>query len=137
MMRYLIVLHTEESRTDYGVTVPDLPGCVSAGDTLAEALANAEEAILGHLDVMVADGHSIPNPSVNPPQDLPPGCLLAVVDIDLNKLALSGKTVRLNVSIPERTVALIDRAAKRAGTSRSHFLTQAAVAFIERESRIA
>lgn len=137
MMRYLIVLHTEESRTDYGVTVPDLPACVSAGDTLAEALANAEEAILGHLDVMVADGDPIPNPSVNPPQDLPAGCMLAVVDIDLNKLALSGKTVRLNVSIPERTVALIDRAAKRAGTSRSNFLTQAAVAFIERESRIA
>ena len=60
--------------------------------------------------------------------------MVAVLDVDLNKLALSGRTVRLNVSIPERTVALIDRAAKRAGTSRSNFLTQAAMAYIERES---
>ena len=135
-MRYLIVLHSEDDRTDYGVTVPDLPGCVSAGDTLAEALGNAEEAILCHLDGTIADGEPIPNPSVDSPQDLPAGCMVAVVEIDLNKLALSGKTVRLNVSIPERTVALIDRAAKRAGTSRSNFLTQAAMAFIERESRI-
>lgn len=134
-MRYLIVLHNEEGRTDYGVTVPDLPGCVSAGDTLTETLGNAEEAILCHLDGMIADGEPIPNPSVNAPDDLPAGCMVAVVDFDLNKLALSGKTVRLNVSIPERTVALIDRAAKRAGTSRSNFLTQAAMAFIERESR--
>ena len=47
--------------------------------------------------------------------------MVAVVDIDLNKLALSGKTVRLNVSIPERTVALIDRAARGPhGTTRSN-----------------
>ena len=131
-MRYLIVLHTEEGRDDYGVTVPDLPGCVSGGDTLVEALGNAEEAILCHLDGMVADGEPVPNPSVDQPPDVPEGGMVGVVDIDLNKLALSGKSVRLNVSIPERTVALIDRAAKRAGTSRSSFLTQAAVAFIER-----
>ena len=34
-MQFLIVLHTQDGRTDYGVTVPCLPGCVSAGDTLA------------------------------------------------------------------------------------------------------
>lgn len=133
-MRILTVLHSEQGRSDYGVTVPDLPGCVSAGDTLAEALANAEEAVLCHLDGMIADGEPIPKPSADPPRDLPTGCMVAVVDVDLNKLALSGKTVRLNVSIPERTVALIDRAAERAGTSRSNFLTQAAMAYIERKS---
>ena len=48
-MQFLVVLHTETDRTDFGVTVPGLPGCVSAGDTLDQALANAGEAILGHL----------------------------------------------------------------------------------------
>ena len=62
-MQFLIVLHTQEGRTDYGVTVPSLPGCVSAGDTLEEAFANVHEAILGHLDVMVEDGQPIPEPS--------------------------------------------------------------------------
>ena len=37
-MQFLIVLHTQEGRTDYGVTVPCLPGCVSAGDTLARII---------------------------------------------------------------------------------------------------
>ena len=40
------MLHTESGRTDYGVTVPDLPGVTSAGDTLHEALDNAREVIL-------------------------------------------------------------------------------------------
>ena len=62
--------------------------------------------------------------------------MLALVDIDLNKLTLSSKTVRLNVTIPERTVALIDHAAKRAGTSRSAFLTHAALTYMERQARI-
>ena len=51
-MRYLIVLHAELGRTDYGVTVPDLPGCTSVGDTLDEALTNAEEAIRVYLEVL-------------------------------------------------------------------------------------
>ena len=55
-MRYLVVLETAPGRTDYGVTVPDLPGCTSAGDTLDEALNNAEDAILSYLGVLVEDG---------------------------------------------------------------------------------
>ena len=55
-MRYLVVLETAPGRTDYGVTVPDLPGCTSAGDTLDEALGNAEDAILSYLGVLVEDG---------------------------------------------------------------------------------
>ena len=81
-MQFLVVLHTETHRTDYGVTVPDLPGCVSAGDTLEQALANAGEAILGHLEVMVEDGRPVPEPnSMVPP--LGPGQMIGAVKVDL------------------------------------------------------
>ena len=110
-----------------------MPGCFSAADTLQEAISNAEEAILGHLDVMVEDGMPIPLPCTEPPQDLGRNELLVAIEVDLSKIALSGKPVRLNVSIPERAVALIDRAVKRAGMSRSGFLTTAALTYAERD----
>ena len=40
----------------FGVTVPDLPGCFSAGDTLAESLENTQEAIALHIQGMLLDG---------------------------------------------------------------------------------
>ena len=49
-MRYPIAIETGDSKHAFGVVVPDLPGCFSAGDTLDEALTNAREAILLHLE---------------------------------------------------------------------------------------
>ena len=66
-------------------------------------------------------------------EPMEPGEFLAAVDVNLDRLALSDKTQRLNVTIPERALALIDVAAKRAGESRSRFLTQAVLARIERD----
>jgi hypothetical protein len=45
-MRYLVALEPGDARHAWGVTVPDLPGCFSAGDTMEEALDQAREAIL-------------------------------------------------------------------------------------------
>ena len=57
---YTILLHEDREQGGYWVTVPSLPGCVSQGDTLEEAIANAREAIALHLEGMVADGEPIP-----------------------------------------------------------------------------
>ena len=43
-MRYPVVIHKDPD-SDYGVTVPDLPGCFTAGDTVDDAIAQAAEAI--------------------------------------------------------------------------------------------
>ena len=60
-MRYPIAIETGDSKHACGVVVPDLPGCFSAGDTLDEALTNAREAILLHLEGLLDDGRmSIP-----------------------------------------------------------------------------
>ena len=60
-MHFPIVIH-KDSNSDYGVTVPDLPGCFSAGTTLDEVLAYAQESILCHLEGMLMDGETIPLP---------------------------------------------------------------------------
>ncbi len=58
-MRYPVVLH-KDSESIYGVTVPDVPGCFSAGDTVDEALLNTSEAIECHLESLLMDGEEIP-----------------------------------------------------------------------------
>ena len=130
-MQFLVVLHTEAGRTDYGVTVPDLPGCVSAGDTLEQALANAGEAILGHLEVMVEDGKPVPEPNSMVPS-LGPGQMVGAVKVNLAELEALRETVRLNISMARRTLERIDEAAKLAGTTRSGFLALAALEHINR-----
>ena len=57
-----IALVQKDPGTSYGVSFPDVPGCISAGDTLDEALANAAQALAGHLALMRADGDPIPRP---------------------------------------------------------------------------
>ena len=133
MILYLAKLHAE---TDggYSVEIVDLPGCFTEGDNLAEAIRNAEEAILCHLDGMISDGEPIPDPAANGPAAVEPGAFLVGIQVDLDKLAISNRTVRLSVTIPQRALVLIDRAAKLAETSRSGFLTQAALTYIERRS---
>jgi predicted RNase H-like HicB family nuclease len=49
-LRYPIAIEFGDKRHVYGVVVPDLPGCFSAGDTLEEAVGNSQEAILFHLE---------------------------------------------------------------------------------------
>jgi predicted RNase H-like HicB family nuclease len=62
-MRYPIAIETGDVEHAYGVVVPDLPGCFSAGDTLDEALANSREAILLHMEGLLDDGQPFPKPS--------------------------------------------------------------------------
>ncbi len=59
-MKYLIIL--EKTSTGYSAYSPDLPGCVSAGNTAEETEANMREAIEFHIEGMREDGLSIPVP---------------------------------------------------------------------------
>jgi predicted RNase H-like HicB family nuclease len=61
MAGFLALVHKDEG-TSYGVSFPDVPGCISAGDTLEEALDNAAEALSGHLALLTADGDPLPRP---------------------------------------------------------------------------
>ena len=54
----------KDAGTGFGVSFPDVPGCISAGDTLPEALANAVEALAGHLALLNEDGDPLPRPRI-------------------------------------------------------------------------
>jgi len=60
-MRYAVVI--EKAEHNYSAYVPDLPGCVTTGDTIAETLRSIGEAIEFHLEGMQADGEAIPPPT--------------------------------------------------------------------------
>ena len=114
VMQYLVVVHRDRPDGSCGVTVPDLPGCFSAGDTLADALQNAAEAIALHVEGMLTDGEPVP-----PPSDTiePDGGIVAAVTVDDG--LMSERAVRVNVTLPSRLLALIDRVAKRTKGGRS------------------
>jgi predicted RNase H-like HicB family nuclease len=136
-MRYPVVLH-KDPESDYGVTVPDLPGCFSAGDSLDEALQQVVEAIECHLEGLLLDGEPIPSPkTVEYHQSNPDyaGGVWAFVTIDITKL--SGKTRRVNITLPERVLNLMDKYANEHGESRSGFITQAAIEYIASRESIA
>jgi predicted RNase H-like HicB family nuclease len=61
MAPYIALVHKDEG-TSYGVSFPDVPGCIAAGDTFEEAVAIAAQALAGHLALLRADGDSIPAP---------------------------------------------------------------------------
>lgn len=125
-MRYPIVLHTDDGAR-YGVTVPDLVGCFSAGDTLEEAMASAQEAIELHLEGLIEEGHEPPSPGAVAAYQASPdyvGGIWALVDVDLSRF--EGKAEKINITIPARLLHRIDAAAKLRHLSRSAFLAMAA-----------
>ena len=131
-MRYTVVIHKDKS-SDYGVTVPDLPGCFSAGDTLEDALTQVVEAIECHLEGLLLDGDEIP-PAQSVETHLKnrdyAGGTWALVSVDLSRLASKAK--RINITLPERVLALVDEQARREGETRSGLLARAALDYIGR-----
>ncbi len=128
-MHYPIAIDAGSDSHAYGVVVPDLPGCFSAGDTLEEALGNAKEAIELWLEVAIDEGQAIPES--RPLAELQrkrefKGWTWAVVPVDI--AALSDKTERINITLPARVLRRIDQAAKAAGESRSGYIARRALA---------
>ncbi len=58
-MIFAVAIH-KDHKSDYGVSVPDLQGCFSAGSTMDEALQNTREAIELHMEAMLDEGLPIP-----------------------------------------------------------------------------
>ena len=125
-MRFPVVLHTDDG-VRFGVTVPDLPGCFSAGDTFDAALDSVLESIDLHLEGLTEDGGDIPVPRpiaehrVNP--DFADG-VWAAIEVDVSRF--EGRAEKINITLPRRLLAKIDSYAKAHGESRSGFLAEAA-----------
>jgi predicted RNase H-like HicB family nuclease len=123
MMRYPIVIEPGSDATAYGVIVPDLPGCFSAGDSLDEAVAGAEEAAAAWIDAALDAGEAVPAPSSldglrgNPDYA---GWTFGVISLDT---ALFDDTIeRVNITLPRRVLKRLDALARAAGESRSGYI---------------
>ena len=129
-MSYPVAVEAGDAKHAFGVVVPEVPGCFSAGDTFEEALVNAREAIELHVESLLDAGEQVPAPS-------PVDKLVADPDlkgfvwafIDGPAEALDDAVERVNVTIPRRVLHAIDQAAQRQHKIRSAFLTEAALFF--------
>ena len=125
-MRFPVVLHTDDG-VRFGVTVPDLPGCFSSGDTFDEALDSVVEAIDLHLEGLIEAGGAVPVPQgiaehrVNP--DFADG-VWAAVEVKVSRF--EGRAEKINITLPRFLLAKIDDYVRQKGGSRSGFLAEAA-----------
>lgn len=126
-MRYVAFVHKDPD-SSYGISFPDFPGCISAGDTIEEAVANGTEALSFHVRGMVADGEAIPEP--RSPDDIAKdpalveereGAFITLVPLvrDL------GSTTRINVSLDLGLLEAIDGEARARKQTRSAFIASA------------
>jgi predicted RNase H-like HicB family nuclease len=131
-MEYIAYLHKVE-KSDYGVSFPDFPGCISAGSTLEEARKMAAEALALHIAGMVEDGDEIPQPSTLDTLQNDPAMKGAVAF--LVEFVEPEKTVRVNITARESQIAEIDRLAQAAHLSRSAYMIQRALGDRARKHR--
>ena len=132
MPPYIALIHKDVG-SDYGVSFPDFPGCITVGSDLDEARARAEQVLAFHVEGMMEDGTLIPDPSAldRVVADLVNRDGVAIL-VPLEPMAV--KSVRVDVTIPEDVLDLIDRFAAERGMDRSGFLTQAARKATEAEA---
>lgn len=135
-MKFPVAIHKDEGSV-YGVTVPDVPGCFSAGETVEQAVASAEEAITSHIETLLELGESVDvfaspvekyvsNPDFS-------GAIWAFAEVDLSKL--DSKPERVNVSLPRFVLNKIDQYTAVRHETRSGFLARAALELLTKEEK--
>jgi predicted RNase H-like HicB family nuclease len=125
MANYIAIVH-KDTKSDFGVSFPDFPGCITAGKNIDEAKDMAQEALTLHIKGILEDGEKLPHPSRLEEIMIDPGYVNAVAYLVVSVPDAKPRTVRVNVTVPEMTLKQIDAAAKKRGMSRSSFLVHAA-----------
>lgn len=125
MTEYIAVIH-KQAKSDFGASFPDLPGCISVAKTLEKLRPMIEESLGFHIEGMIEDGEALPEPSpldkIVKSKDYADAVAVMVVKAP----ATNGATVRVNITLPEKSLATIDKKAAEKGMSRSRFLVKAA-----------
>ncbi len=125
MANYIAVVH-KDPKSDFGVSFPDFPGCITAGNSIDEAKDMAHDALSLHVKGMLEDGENIPTPSklediMDDPEYSDAAAILVVTVSEAKP-----RSVRVNITVPEDMLRKIDAIAKKRGMSRSSFLVNAA-----------
>ena len=123
-MEYIAYLHKARD-SDYGVSFPDFPGCITAGKTLDEASRLAPKALALHIQGMIDDGDAVPDASKvdDIAKDAAKhGAIAFMVSVDP-----PDATVRVNITARESQIKKIDALAEAAGLTRSGYMVRAAI----------
>lgn len=126
-MKFTIAI--EQGASSWGVVVPDLPGCISAGDTPEDAMENAQEAICAWAEDAALDGEALPLARPLAHWQAQPeyqGWLWAMVDAPVERYF--GPAEKVDVTLPKLLLGRIDDYIRRRGGTRNSFLTDAAAA---------
>jgi predicted RNase H-like HicB family nuclease len=126
-MEYIAYLHKDRD-SDFGVSFPDFPGCVTAGKTLEEAQRMAAEALAVHIAGMIEDSDALPDPSNLDALGNDPN-MRGAVTVLVNVEPAAEKTVRINIRARESQVEAIDQLAGKAGLTRSAYTVQSSLKF--------
>ncbi|MCL2544816.1 MAG: type II toxin-antitoxin system HicB family antitoxin [Clostridia bacterium] len=115
------IQHEEDGR--YSIWFEDLPGCATSGETLAEAIMMARDAMGGWLDCAMAHGDEIQAPSAPDDIVLESGQVIALVDMDLDAYRRENdqRAIKKTLTIP----AWLNTRAERAGVNFSQVLQEA------------
>src|SRR5947209_14686277 len=112
----------------YGISFPDFPGCIAGGASVDEALRRGRDALDFHVESMMEVGEALPKirdiAEIKADPDYAEDFADAVVAIV--EAEVPAKAVRVNISIDERLLDRIDRAAQATGETRSGFMAAAA-----------
>lgn len=122
-MRYPIAIEPGTETTAFGVVVPDLPGCFSAGDTLDEAMAGAEQAAAAWIDATLDAGGALPRPSTLDQLRHHPdfaGWTYGVITLD--PALFDDVSERVNITLPRRVLRRLDALAQAVGETRSGYI---------------
>ena len=127
-----IALLRKDPGSDYGVDFPDFPGCVTAGCSLDEARAMAQEALEFHIAGIIEDREALPEPSDLEVVMGAPGNADTVAFL-VTVAERKPRARRVNVTLPEDLLRQIDKVARHRGMNRSSFLARAAAQAIKSE----
>jgi predicted RNase H-like HicB family nuclease len=131
-MEYIAYLHKDRD-SDYGVSFPDFPGCITAGKTLDEARRMAPEALALHIKGMIEDGAEVPAPTQL--DDIAENAAKHRAIAFMVSVDAPDATVRINITARESQIQKIDELAEEAGMTRSGYMVSAALRSEKRAER--
>jgi predicted RNase H-like HicB family nuclease len=127
-LEFPVAIHKDPD-SSYGVTVPDIPGVFSAGDTIDEAMRNTKEAIVFHVSSMIEDGQEVSISPLKIDEHISnpdyAGAIWAFVEVDLSQL--DPQPERIDISLPRFVLHKIDSYVEARHETRSGFLARAAL----------
>lgn len=99
---YVFPIIMEKCNDNYSVYFPDLPGCVTSGDTVAQAIEMAKEALQFHLWGMEEDGEEIPAASEPENLELEQGEIICYVDVNMLpfRSKMDNRSIKKTLTIP-------------------------------------